>query len=508
MRLLALYLAPGVLLGQGLVYNAASPFSSSFPPQLAPGSVAVIQYEPNDSSRTPRYSAVVSLRALGASTLTPAQVIAVDSGNITFVAPSALSPGPAQVIYKASGDTTKWVEISLVPASFAIKTAQIIDSRGGTRPSSLSRPAQAGESVVLWGTGLGAMPPSGIGVTFGGVSQQVLYAGAAPGQTGVNQINFQVSASVPDGCYVPVSVAYGGQTATTWLTKSTGGAVCPHPFGLSVDDLANLDAGLSIQAGRICTSSNVVAPSADHASRQESAWVYFTSENAVSLAAAFETNAPNSACPSASAGNTDPDTGAQSLMPPPPGGPVRLPVSISGTDATFSGLPAPVFTGGPWAWSNARGQDLAASSVTFNVLPPISIKGSIPFTWSSGKDQTITWNPAGYDSSAVLQASLYGSSPAAILGGFLFDPSESASIFYTAPSSSYAATFTAPANSGMLTIPSKAFQQTGTGAMTLTVQVSEPFAFSPSTLLRTKNSLPLVMLGISLTSETIPVDIQ
>ena len=95
-----------------------------------------------------------------------------------------------------------------------------------------SRPAQKGEFVSLYCTGLGAVshrpalgapsPSNPLAttavtptVTVGGVNASVSFSGLAPGYVGLYQVNIQVPATAPSGDAVPVSLSIGGVTANT-----------------------------------------------------------------------------------------------------------------------------------------------------------------------------------------------------------------------------------------------------------------------------------------------------
>jgi uncharacterized protein (TIGR03437 family) len=469
-------LAPGMLLGQM---------------QVAPGSLATIGYESNATVSTPP-SATVSLRAVGSSTVTPAQVVSVGPQTISFVVPPNAPLGPAQLIYKAAGGTTNWVAIDVVPASFTISAAEIVAVNGNARANSLSQPAQSGEAVALWGAGLGTTPFANVSVTFGGVAQKILYAGPAPGLAGVDQINFQVSAGTPDGCYLPVSVDYGAGSAVTYLSKSSNGGPCPHPFHLSASDLANLDAGGALDVGQIQTASNIVAVTGDHASRQESASVSFSQWDASYIAAEVEGGSF-----AGNFGSTDLSVGTQVLSAINVSSAVVFPAS----DSPLASLPPPVLKGGSWTWSNSGGASLAPSSFSFPLPPPIQIQGTVPLMWASGQDQTITWNPAGYDSGAILQASLSGATGGGIEYGGIVG-------LVAFPMPATLAMASAPASAGTLTFSSQLLSQVGPGALTLTVQVTEPFASRPAMPLQETNGNTLLMIVSASTSERVPVDIQ
>jgi uncharacterized protein (TIGR03437 family) len=90
-----------------------------------------------------------------------------------------------------------------------------------------TNPLHPGDSIVIYATGLGRTdPPVDAGlpapsdplsssiiapaVTLGGAPLQIDYAGLAPGQVGVYQINARVSLNAPQGLSVPLVVDQGG----------------------------------------------------------------------------------------------------------------------------------------------------------------------------------------------------------------------------------------------------------------------------------------------------------
>jgi uncharacterized protein (TIGR03437 family) len=105
-------------------------------------------------------------------------------------------------------------------------------------PVSASNPATAGEVLLLFATGLGAVSNDpGIGnpalsmplsvaatplVTVQGSSAAVSFAGLAPGFVGLNQVNFQVPAATPSGdVTLLLSVAFSGATYSSSPVKLT-----------------------------------------------------------------------------------------------------------------------------------------------------------------------------------------------------------------------------------------------------------------------------------------------
>ncbi|MES1261721.1 MAG: hypothetical protein ABUS49_08295, partial [Acidobacteriota bacterium] len=264
-------------------------------PQLAPRSLAIIT-SVNLISVPGNFSpaATVSLRSAGSATLLPAQVVATDLITITFVVPPESPAGPAQLIYTVAG-RTNWIEVAIVPASFAFyrnanpgpPLAQQFAVNGAVSLNGLANPAQPGQAVVLWGSGLGKTPAADIAVALGGVPQTVQFAGASPNLPGVDQINIQISPGTPQGCYVPLVLTYGTNTVSSFLSVTQDGSACPHPFQLSARDLKALDLGGTIAAGSIDIASGLIVATGDHASRQESAGVSFSPLTASQIAAAL-----------------------------------------------------------------------------------------------------------------------------------------------------------------------------------------------------------------------------
>jgi uncharacterized protein (TIGR03437 family) len=94
-----------------------------------------------------------------------------------------------------------------------------------------SDPVHLGDTLVIYLTGMGAVTPvvangnpgpqsppanaiNAPQVTLGGVALNIEYAGLAPGEVGVYQINATVPTSVPQGLSVPLVVSQGGISQT------------------------------------------------------------------------------------------------------------------------------------------------------------------------------------------------------------------------------------------------------------------------------------------------------
>ena len=166
---------------------------------------------------------------------------------VIFVSPTQIN---AQMPFEASGDVTVQVLtpggsspfFNLVvpptaPAVFLSATAgpvtnlpAVVDASNGLLVTD-SNPVHRGDTLVIYLTGLGqtspAVPdgtPSPVAsaltpptVQFGTQSVNVSYAGLAPGEVGVNQINVTVPNTTPEGLSVPLTITQGGVSSTISL---------------------------------------------------------------------------------------------------------------------------------------------------------------------------------------------------------------------------------------------------------------------------------------------------
>ena len=478
------------------IQSAADVGAGVYTTILAQGSLAVISY--SQTTSTPVQSATVSLLPANSTTPVPAQVVSVVPFTITFVVPTSVPTGSAQLIYKPGSQATQWIPIFIVPANLSLfrngptgpPRAQNINPDGTPVQNGLTSPAQSGQPVVLWGTGLGSTPQSAVHVTLGGVAQTVLYAGAAPGQPGLNQINFRIAAGTPDGCYVPLTVTYGAQPVTSFLSKTSDGLPCHHPFQLSLAAMKLLDSGSQIQTGEIALTTGILAPASDRASRQESAQVLGLFLTASGVANYFVTaaNSPAQPCYVAFAngitgnflGGFDPGTL----------GPMTLKTATStmtlpwtppqSTDSPLSNLPPATIAGGKWTSISSVG------SFDFVLPPPLQIAGGVPVTLNRSQSQTITWNGSGFDSSATLRLSLTAQYPG-----------------------SPVLTCSAPAQTGTLTLPSNLLTQFNAGsAGALSMTVNEAGSAIPYAQFNQKDGSPLLMIVSWSSTDARPVDFQ
>jgi len=202
-------------------------------------------------------------------TVTPVTVDALmvytSSRQIAALLPSRTPVGDGTITVTYDGTDSQPYPIKIVSSALGVYTV----TSNGLGPGiitgadygikTLQAPARPGETVILWGTGLGAVdgdevvPPTPANrfspqVFAGGKQGKVTYAGRAGCCSGLDQINFEVPEGV-SGCFVPVAVRNGGVTSNfTTLPVSSAGA-CSDPYGFPTDLLTRGAGGNTIKAG-------------------------------------------------------------------------------------------------------------------------------------------------------------------------------------------------------------------------------------------------------------------
>jgi uncharacterized protein (TIGR03437 family) len=215
----------------GAVVNGAS-FAAGAP--IAPGSIASVfgsNFGSSPAGVTVLLGGIV------------APLFAVTPGQINFQVPWQLSGQTQAALTVTSGDlTSAAVTVPLAseaPGIFLLNSASqaavlvantvAIAAPVGMFPG--SRPAQRGEFISIYCTGLGGVthqPATGalsggnpisftvanpVAASIGGVSTPASFSGLAPGFLGLYQVNVQVPASAPIGSAVPLTISIGGKTS-------------------------------------------------------------------------------------------------------------------------------------------------------------------------------------------------------------------------------------------------------------------------------------------------------
>jgi uncharacterized protein (TIGR03437 family) len=206
------------------------------------------------------------------------------AGQLAGLLPSTAAIGIYNVTVAYNGQTSAPQQVNVVAHNFGFAT-QAQNGQGpaqatyggynlnrfttGTLGQYALHPAHAGDTMILWGTGLGPDAASDIEggtsgdmtaaaqvqVMVGGIAVTPLYAGRSSGSPGLDQINFVVPAGVQPGCFVNLQVQAGGKTSNfgAIAVADAGQSSCSAPL-LTQAQLARLDQGGSVVLGTLSLS--------------------------------------------------------------------------------------------------------------------------------------------------------------------------------------------------------------------------------------------------------------
>ncbi len=267
MRYVLLFLCSGAVFAQQpILYDRGAVNAASLAPPglpngpIARGSVFAVFGENLGPAQSPTLSFPLSTTLAGVSlsvtqngTTTATFPIFVSPGQINAIMPSTVAAGPAtlRLIYQSTKSNAITIQIAnATPGLFAV-------SGGGYGPGAFQNfineanepvnssigPASPGQTVVLYGTGLGPVtfpdnvaPTAGnvstpVSATIGGQPVSVLYSGRSPCCSGLDQITVTLPGNVPLGCWVPVTVNAGGvvSNTATLAIAAPGVAACSDP---------------------------------------------------------------------------------------------------------------------------------------------------------------------------------------------------------------------------------------------------------------------------------------
>jgi hypothetical protein len=178
------------------------------------------------------------------------------SGQINALLPSNVPVGLNLVSVRRDGMASGFAAVKVVRSSFglfalgsgAVRTAvaQRFVSESDQPLATREAPARPGETLVLWGTGLGpvAEPETSpseavsldtpIVVAVGHRSAAIAYQGRAPSYAGLDQVNIRIPDDAPVGCFVPlwVSVRESQYSNIATIPISVDGGPCGETFSL------------------------------------------------------------------------------------------------------------------------------------------------------------------------------------------------------------------------------------------------------------------------------------
>jgi uncharacterized protein (TIGR03437 family) len=231
----------------GLTISAVTNGASYQAGAIAPGEVVVIfgsEMGPAQLTEFTLNSAGLVPTNLAGTTVffngTPAPLLYTSANQVSAIVPFSLSGSTAQVVVQYQGQVSSSFSVNVAPTAPSLFTSNgsgtgqvlALTRNGGLNDS--AHPAQAGDLVTLYTTGLGQTNPAGqdglpaaiplplpvanVSATIGGKSAIVQYAGGAPGiVAGVMQINVFVPAGLTAGD-VPVAIQAGTASSQNGVT--------------------------------------------------------------------------------------------------------------------------------------------------------------------------------------------------------------------------------------------------------------------------------------------------
>jgi len=191
---------------------------------IAPGSLAIAAGQ-FPTSPTPTVSILDA-----AGNTTPATFAAATSSSITFMVPSTVAVGTAQItvtsgsatqtasnvqiatvsptIFTANGAGLASAQAIQVGANAAQTTQQVYhtDGNGAVIANPIVLSSSTNTYLVLYGTGIAAAGTALTSATINGVAATVLYAGPAGAGSGLDQVNILIPAKLAGAGNVNVQV--------------------------------------------------------------------------------------------------------------------------------------------------------------------------------------------------------------------------------------------------------------------------------------------------------------
>ena len=241
-----------------MVFEGGVVNGASFRPSSAPGSAvaqgSIISIFGSDLGSATGASVSLPLPTviLGTRVIIggqPAPLFFVSAGQINAQVPWGAPTGTVQLTVQTPGGTSAPVNVSVVETAPGL-FSQAANGRGpgavlnfvsqGNTPTNTADFTIVPNAIVLiFGTGLGPVtgpPADGAAgarqpttttpmVTIGGRQAVVEFSGLAPGFVGLYQINARVPPDTPEGCYLPLQVAFenGSSNTVTIGVTNTGG---------------------------------------------------------------------------------------------------------------------------------------------------------------------------------------------------------------------------------------------------------------------------------------------
>ncbi len=382
-----------------------------------------------------------------------------DKTQLAAILPSTLSAGNYNVTVTSGGSTSAPFAATVVTRKLGIFTQ---DSTGtglavmqnyvsaseididrfttGTVSGVTISPAQPGQVLIAWGTGMGPVSfadntgspgydftKNGVNVQaiVGGVSIPVAFAGRTATLAGEDEIVFTLPANVPTGCTVPFQVSVNGVlSAPTFISiaPSASPTACVQP-GFTTSQLQNLDNGGTFTTGGFSLTqiqeSESLPTYGNVNVKVDFVGGSFEQFTGFQLAAASQFNVSTTtsgACQVITVSGTSGgtlvgstnvtylDAGGVSLNGPSGSGISNVALTESSPNYTYSltlgyeGLPVSIpgslnatLVAGTYALSGKGGKDVGSFNVSINLGTPLTLNPALPATVTRSTPLQLSW---------------------------------------------------------------------------------------------------------------------
>ena len=424
---------------------------------------------------------------LPSNTLTGAGTITVTNGSLKS------SPAPIQVAASALGLDTL----------FGTGTGEGVVTDNTTGAVLVgTNSAQPGQTVVFWGSGVGADTANSdrvyplqqdnltnipMQVYIGGVPATILYRGRSQ-YPGVDQIDVTIPTNVPTGCNVSVVAVSGSASVPSnsiTIPIASGGGACSDPtFGITGSTIQTLSGKSTLNFGYLALEESTQPGTGASSSptTTESALGLFESISGVQFAGTASSGYTSlGSCVVNAASTTPTGSGTLPTITGLDAGTITV-TGPAGTTQTLSTIPGYLgiyetlslpsgfipAAGGSFTFAGTGGQTVGQTVGKFST----SVNFTNPLTWTNSgslgtitrsQGTTVTWSGGA----AGTYVEISGSSSATVAGQYL----------------NVGFVCNAPASAQQFTVPAYVLQALPVGTGTLTVENStNPQAFTATGL--------------------------
>jgi uncharacterized protein (TIGR03437 family) len=280
-------------------------------------------------------------------------------------------------------------------------------------------PAKPGQTVILYATGLGAVPggdnTASTGYDYGvdGTAVEVIvggsngttipasYAGAVAGFAGLDQVNFTLPANVLTGCAVTLQISVSGilsNAVTLSVAPSASASACSFP-PLTKSQLEDLDNGGTYTSGilELKAATNVKLPGISGNTVSAS----FTQVTGFQIPTSVVTGsystigncqlATTAQVVAAPTNSTSLDAGMITLTGPDGSGISNLPLPDGWDFSYFGDLSKYNLVAGSYTLNGGGGKDVGKFSASVTLGPPVTLNSDFPSTVTRSNPLTLTW---------------------------------------------------------------------------------------------------------------------